>query len=138
MNRIKDYAYFIGWFAGLGYIVLWPLTAPEMGGRPAGASIVCRDNALSALDLLCNSSHSVQLPPGLHALGFLSALFVMIRLLLYALQRSRRAGRGNEAAATSIDTQRLKIVIPPPQRKRRPPLPPVKPRSHFGLRGVPH
>jgi hypothetical protein len=138
MNRIKDYGVFIGWFAGLGYIVLWPLTASEMGGRSAGASIVCRDSSLSALDLLCNSSPSVHLPPGLHALGFLSALFVMIRLVLYALRRSRRAVGRNEPAATSVDIQRLKIIVPPPQRKPRPPLPPVKPRSHFGLRGVPH
>ena len=29
MNRIKDYAGFIGWFAGLGYIVLWPVTAAQ-------------------------------------------------------------------------------------------------------------
>ena len=81
MNRIKDYAGFAIWFAGLGYIVLWPLTSPEFGGKPFGASIFCRDGSPSALDLLCNSAHPLQLPPGLHAMGILSAIVVMVRLL---------------------------------------------------------
>ena len=91
MNRIKDYAGFAGWFAGLGYIALWPLTAPEFGGKPLGASIFCRDGTPSALDFLCNSADPLRLPPGLHAIGSLSAIFVMIQLLCYGVRRSRRA-----------------------------------------------
>ena len=38
MNRIKDYTGFVGWFAGLGYIVLWPLTVDNLSGQPFGAA----------------------------------------------------------------------------------------------------
>src|SRR5450432_2674694 len=57
MNRIKDYAGFIGWFAGLGYIVLWPVTAADSDGKPFGASVFCNDGALNLTDLLCKSAH---------------------------------------------------------------------------------
>jgi hypothetical protein len=130
MNRLKDYAGFVGWFAGLGYIVLWPVTATELGGKPFGASIFCHDGAPSLTDFLCNSAHPLALPPGLHALGFLSALFVTTRLLMHAVRRTRRApGKGassdtNEAAAPAVHR-------PSPARRA------VKPRTHFGLRGVP-
>ena len=142
MNRIKDYASFATWFAGLGYIVLWPLTSPDLAGRPYGASVFCRDNSLSALDLLCNSVHSLSLPPGLHALGFISAAVVTVRLLVHAIRRSRRAVAGAEAAA-SVPIQRLPsaaaFAVPmPSRRKAPPPLRGVKPRNHFGLRGTPH
>src|SRR5512140_1301095 len=76
MNRIKDYLGFAIWFAGLGYIALWPVTSPDLGGKPFGASVFCRDTPLSVLDFLCHSAHPLQLPPNLHMLGFLSALFV--------------------------------------------------------------
>jgi len=129
MNRIKDYAVFAGWFAGLGYIVLWPVTASDLGGKPFGASIFCRDGLPSLLDLLCNSAHPLHLPPGLHALGFLSAVFVTIRLLLNAIWRARRAVSAVEGEASS--------PAPPPRRKPARPYRPVKPRTHFGLRGMP-
>src|SRR5471032_287050 len=99
MNRIKDYAGFVGWFAGLGYIVLWPLTAADLGGKPFGASIFCYDGASGLTNFLCNTAHPLELPPGLHALGFLSALFVTTRLLMHAIRRTRRAASG--AASTT-------------------------------------
>ena len=137
MNRIKDYARFVGWFAGLGYIVLWPVTSPELGGKPFGASVFCRDGSPGMLDFLCNSANPVQLPPGLHALGFLSAVFVTIQLLCYAIRRSRRMSRSaTPPGSPAVSTQ---DVLPRPRKQKpMPPLRPVKPRTHFGLRGRPH
>ena len=136
MNRIKDYIGFAIWFAGLGYIALWPVTSPDLGGKPFGASIVCRNTPLSVLDFLCNSALPLQLPPNLHMLGLLSALFVTVRLLLYAFKRLRRAV-GTRAADISAPVARLPEVVLPPRRKPPRPLRPVKPRAHFGLRGMP-
>ena len=138
MNRIKDYTGFATWFAGLGYIALWPVTSPDLGGKPFGASIFCRDGSLSLLDLLCNSSHPLLLPPPLHALGFLSAVFVTMRLLLYAVRRSRRAAGRAAGEASALTAQMPVTIAPPPPRKPARPLRPVKPRTHFGLRGMPH
>jgi len=136
MNRIKDYAGFAGWFAGLGYIVLWPVTSPELGSKPFGASIFCRDGSPGMLDFLCNLEYPLRLPPGLHALGFLSAVFVIIQLLCCAFRRSRRANRGSAVTANfpAVPTK----IVPPRPAKPRPPLRSVKPRTHFGLRGMPH
>ncbi len=136
MNRIKDYIGFAIWFAGLGYIALWPVTSPDLGGKPFGASIFCRDTPLGVLDFLCHSALPLQLPPNLHVLGFLSALFVTVRLLLCALNRLRRAV-GTRAADMSALMTRLPDAVPPPQRTPLRPLRPVKPRTHFGLRGMP-
>ena len=132
MNRIKDYAGFVGWFAGLGYIVLWPITSDNLSGKPFGASIFCRDGAFSVPDFLCNSAHPLQMPEGLHALGFLSALFVTARLLVHGYKRSRRAagvGKHPQIAAAS--------AAPPPPRMPSPQRPKVTPRTHFGLRVMP-
>ena len=137
MNRIKDYTGFAASFTGLGYIALWPVTSPDLGGRPFGASILCRDGALSLLDLLCNSVHSLQLLPALHGLGFLSAVFVTLRLLVYAVRRSRRAARSSAAGASALPARIPVAILKPPRRKSAPPLRPVKPRTHFGLRGMP-
>jgi hypothetical protein len=102
MNRIRDYAHFAAWYAGLGYIVLWPLTSSELGGRPFGAAIFCRDGALGLAELLCASARPLQMPPGLHALGSMSALFVTTRLLAYALIDTG-AARGVACAADTAD-----------------------------------
>jgi hypothetical protein len=54
MDRIKDYAGFIGWFAGLGYIVMWPITAADLAGKPFGHTIFCLDGSAGLVDYLCN------------------------------------------------------------------------------------
>ena len=137
MNRIKDYVRFVIWFAGLGYIVLWPVTSPDLNGRPFGASIVCRDGALSLLDSLCNSAHWLQLPPGLHAIGSLSAIVVTVRLLLCGVKRWRRPA-GTGVAQAPASTAPMPAAAAPSWRNPARPLRPVKPRTHFGLRGTPH
>ena len=136
MNRIKDYIGFAVWFAGLGYIALWPITSSDLGGKPFGASIFCGDTSLGMLGFLCHSALPLQLPPNLHVLGFLSAVFVIVRLLLRALKRSRRAVGARTAGMSALVT-RLPDVIQPPRRKPLRLLRPVKPRTHFGLRGMP-
>lgn len=135
MNRIKDYTGFAIWFSGLGYIALWPVASLGLDGKPFGASLFCHDVSLSLLDLLCNSAHPLQLPPGLHALGFLSTMFVTFRLLQYALKRLRRA-LASRAANLSALIARLPDIVPP-RRKPTRSLRPLKPRTHFGLRGMP-
>jgi len=136
-NRFQDYAGFATWFCGLGYFVLWPVTSSDLGGRLFGASIFCRDGSLSLLDLLCNSAHPLRLPSALHGLGFLSAVFVTVRMLIYAVGRLRRAASRSAAGASALSVRMPVAILQPPRRKPAPPLRPVKPRAHFGLRGTP-
>jgi len=81
---------------------------------------------------LIGSPEHRMLPPAFHVVGLASATFVAARLLLLAIARWRaptsvvRAG----AAARAPDA-----VLKTPPRKPARPLPAVKPRSHFGLRG---
>jgi len=138
MNRIKDYTGFVGWFAGLGYIVLWPLTVDNLSGKPFGVSIFCSDGPLSVPDFLCNSAHPLRMPSGLHVLGVMSAVFVTVRLVVYAFRRSRRTA-GARASKATLPPERISAVLPRlPQRKPAPPRRKVEPRTHFGLRGMPH
>ena len=104
MNRVWDYAGFIVWFMGLGYIVMWLIGSPE---------------------------HRM-LPPILHMVGLASATFVAVRLLLLAIARWRVPVSVARAAAGARTSD---AVLKPPQKATRP-LPTVKPRSHFGLRGT--
>jgi hypothetical protein len=128
MNRIKDYSGFAAWFLGLGYLVLWPITADEFGGVSFGASILCREGAAQWLGLLCNAASALRLPPGLHLLGFMSALYVAARVLADTVRRSRHASLSATSPALHADA--------PPPRKPRPPRRYVKPRTQFGLRGL--
>ncbi len=102
MHRVWDYFGFAVWFAGLGYIVMWLLSSPDL----------------------------LLLPPALHLLGVASALFVAVRLLLRAVGRRR-------AAVGAVPARKPTAVLRPPRRKPAYPLRAVKPRSHFGLRGMP-
>jgi ABC-type transport system involved in cytochrome bd biosynthesis fused ATPase/permease subunit len=103
MNRVWDYIGFAVWFAGLGYIALW-LTGPV--------------------------GH-LTLPPGLHALGVASAMFVPVRLVCRAVSRRRTA----VSAARAVRPRSAATVLRPPRGKSSYPLRTVKPRSQFGLRG---
>jgi hypothetical protein len=67
------------------------------------------------------------LPPALHGVGLLAATFVCVRLIVLAIGRWRVPVAG--AAATPASGRA--------QSAPRRPLPTVKPRSHFGLRGTP-
>ena len=103
MDRVRDYLGFVGWFMGLGYLVLSLLGGPE---------------------------HRM-LSPALHGVGLLSATFVCVRLIVLAIARWRVAPATTAAAGGRSPAAVLKSS---PRALARP-LPTVKPRSQFGLRG---
>ena len=112
MNRCKDYVAFIVWFAGLGYIALWPLSAGGIGGVGFGAAWT--------------------LPPTLHLLGLASAGFVSLRIVAMAVRRWRRL----RAAAPPLPPDQAAARLRPPRWQAPAGSQVVKPRSQFGLRGV--
>ena len=64
MNRLRDYVGFAIWFAGAGYVAIWPLSASGSSGALFGASLLCRvPTAFSLLGVLCNMSHPLTLSP---------------------------------------------------------------------------
>jgi hypothetical protein len=75
---------------------------------------------------LVGSSEHPMLPPALLLVGLASATFVAVRLLLLAIARWRVPFSVARAPAT--------VIKPPPPKPARP-LPTVKPRDQFGLRG---
>ena len=75
---------------------------------------------------LVGSSEHPMLPPALLLVGLASATFVAVRLLLLAIARWRVPLTGARAPDAVLKA-------PPPKPAR--PLPTVKPRGHFGLRG---
>jgi hypothetical protein len=114
MDRCKEYSCFALSFAGLGYIVLRLLTPFAPGGNAFGIA-----------------AHSPVLPPALNAIGAMAAIFAAARLLSFAVRRWRSqrlsAPLPQSAAASPLAVSRQFYRLPPP----------VKPRAHFGLRGVP-
>ena len=107
MNRVRDYIRFAVGFSGFGYIVLWPLTAYDVG------------------------CVTLRLSPGLHLTGIMASACVLISLALRPVRRWRRS-----RAAVS-DRVSSGALPPRPARPGPPPRRYVKPRSNFGLRGVP-
>ena len=73
------------------------------------------------------------LPPALNFLGTVSAVYVVVSLLLREFMRWRRAP-GGTGAASALAAQNPNA---PPRQNPARPLPTVKPRRHFGLRGMP-
>lgn len=139
MNRLKDYIGFVIWFAGVGYILLWPLAANGYGGKLFGASLLCRGEGPLPLDMLCHAAHPLTLPPTLHVLGAASVLAAGLRLLCAGWRRCRRAGTA-AGPEQPVDLQTLRV----PAARLRPlrpstpakPLRAVKPPDQFGLRGI--
>jgi len=113
MNRCKDYACFIVWFAGLSYMALWPLTAHGIGGAGLGSAWT--------------------LPPTLHVIGLMASLFVLTRIAALALARLRRWRAAQPEATVAPDLLAARLNA---RRWKAPTAPSVKPRSQFGLRGT--
>ncbi|HXD44090.1 MAG TPA: hypothetical protein VN655_03060 [Pseudolabrys sp.] len=138
MTRLKDYLCFAVHFAGLGYIVLWPVSTPGNGDL-FGAPFLC--GGAAALDLICRMPHPLRLGIGLHVFGALCAVLAVLHLLARAAARMRR--RGAQPAAAEIAPPPAPTFVAaasrPRARLRRmpPPRKLERPRSHFGLRGVP-
>jgi hypothetical protein len=134
MSRIKDYVGFAIWLLGIGYIVVWPLTARDHGA-PFAASLIC---SFAPLAFLCHLPHPLTLPPGLQLIGLLSTGWVCLRLASRASARLRRARIYRAGTASALSTRIPVALLRPSRRKPIPPLRQVKPRSHFGLRGKPY
>jgi len=139
MNRVSDYAGFAVWLLGLGYIMLWPLTALPDGGEPLAAALIC---ALKPLRFLCGLPHPLILPVGLQFIGCLSAGWVALRLALRLAMRGgarlRRARTSRAGAAQALSARIPAMALRQPRRRPMLPLRSVKPRRQFGLRGTPH
>lgn len=134
MDRLKDYIGFAVWFAGLGYIAMWPLASSGDSGVPFGATILCADGPLRVADVLCHLPHPLPLPLPFHVLGALSTSIVAVLFFRLALNRSRRV-----RSLASASQRMAPMPESPPARlpdSILQSLPRVKPRSHFGLRGV--
>jgi len=90
MNRVWDYAGFVVWFMGLGYIVMWLIGSPEYR----------------------------MLAPAFHLVGLASATFVAVRLLLLAIARWRvpvsvvRASAAARAPGAVLKTPPPKPALP--------------------------
>ena len=68
MQRLKDYAHFLAWSAGLGYLALWCVTmwALEHGGSFFSSSGVCRPDASKVLFYwVCNPAHPIAVFAGI-------------------------------------------------------------------------
>ena len=111
MDRCKDYACFIAWFAGLGYLLLW---AVSLHASVSGAAL--------------------RLPPALHALGALSAMYVAMRFSMLAIRRWRSAA----VAAGTMPPDSVAARLGPQPWKTPAGAAAVKPRAQFGLRGTRH
>lgn len=136
MNRVTDYIRFAILFVGLGYIVLWPLTAHDDAIAALDMSLLCGP-LLGTEHLICRPENALRLSPGLHLLGSLSAACVMVHVLLRQFHRARRARAGQGvtlASAARVESTLAHLSAGRPA----PPCRAVKPRAHFGLRGVPH
>jgi hypothetical protein len=138
MNRIQDYLNFSISFSGLGYIGMWPVSTPDAHGRLFGADFLCPDGGFVLLDAVCRLPHPLQMSPALHLLGLLAAAYVAGRLSLRALRALVRARRRrNKALDAAQVAARLPAVKAPPNVPEPPrPLPSVRPRAQFGLRGL--
>jgi hypothetical protein len=81
---------------------------------------------------LVGSPDYLALPPLLHALGGGAAAFVPVRLIIAIV------GRRSDGSAMPAAHARGPVAASRPlRRKATYPIRQVKPRSHFGLRGVP-
>jgi len=133
MNRCKDYLNFAIWCAGLGAIVLWPLSLLISGGKLA--SVFCRADAYVPFGWLCGSTHA--LLPALEAFGALAAPIVIARLVATAFKRVRRARAVSAPPSPAPAPKPANAAVAPPWRAP-PRLIRAKPRAQFGLRNNPH
>ena len=80
---------------------------------------------------LVGSPDHLVLPPALHAVGVAAAVLVPVRLVL------RAVGKQRTGAVPPARPRTPATVLRPTRRRPARPLRQVKPRNHFGLRGMP-
>lgn len=137
MNRVMDYIRFAVSFMGLGYIVLWPLVAHDNAITPFEGSLVCGDRSYWVLAAICDPAPILRLSPGLHLIGMFSAIYVLLQFLLRRFRRMRRVPAVELAAPTAEARMQDVIVRPSGRKPAVRSLRTVRPRAHFGLRGLP-
>jgi hypothetical protein len=108
MGRYRDNFRFAVQFFGSIYLLLWPVSTPGHG-EPFGGAFVCD----VALAFACRLPHPLHFGIGVHLAGALCAVLTLGGFATRVMSRAHRRR-------------------PPPPRKW------VRPRSQFGLRGVPH
>ncbi len=124
MDRVRDYLGFIVWLLGLGYIAALPVLLPD-SGWVAGAPW-CEGLTPGARSWLCAGAEPHRLAPGLHFLGMIAALAVLLQLPFVVLRAHRRRRQARSPSRPLL------------RRRHKPrPVAWVKPRRHFGLRGAP-
>ena len=121
MEGFRDYAGFAARFTVLAYVVVWALLSPDTGA-PA-AALLCPPSASLPL---CDPA---SLPPGLHLMGALAACIIAGEAM-FSLRRAARKDPGNGAPAPIRQPAM-------PLQQRTIASSKVKPRNHFGLRGIP-
>jgi hypothetical protein len=132
MGRVSDYIRFATWLLGVGYIALWPFISHDDGG-PIGTSFICP----SFLAFLCHFPRLLALPPGLHWIGFFSAGWVCLELVLHLIAQLKRGRARRSRAALALSARIPATVLRTPRQKPLHPSRRVKPRGQFGLRGRP-
>jgi hypothetical protein len=138
MNRVKDHIQFAVCFTGLGYVALWPLTAHTGAIAAFEADLICGGRFLT--EAICRVAPMMTLSSGLHLLGLLSAVAVVLRYAAQRLVRFRRVA-APAAVALAVSPARVAAMLKlrmPKVRASGVKLRPVKPRREFGLRGLPH
>jgi len=140
LNRLKDHLGFAVQFVGFGYVALWPVSTPAAGDL-FGASLLCKAGG-GTFGFVCNLPHPLHFGVGLHVAGALCALATMLMFVARAVRRARRRRSAMMAAPAEASPAPLAAPVALKPRARRRPMPPprkvVEPRTHFGLRGVPH
>jgi len=140
LNRLKDHLCFAVQFVGLGYAVLWPVSTPAAGDL-FGASLLCKGGG-GTFGLVCRLPHPLQFGIGLHFAGALCAAAAVLMFLTRAVRRARGRRLARPAAPAEAPPAPIATPVAYKPRARRRPMPPprkvVEPRTHFGLRGVPH
>ena len=135
MNLARDYINFAVKFVGLGYIVMWPWSTTGAGGDVFGATLVCAGGIGAAIAPLCHLPHVLRFSVGLHMVGALFAALAMLQLvagmLFVARAPSDTPAPPRKAPAALLRAAKARLRPLPPPRKLG------KPRTEFGLRGVP-
>ena len=141
MNRARDYINFAVKFVGFGYIVLWPLSRTGATGDVFGAAFMCEGRLGAAVSALCRLPHPLRLSLGLHVVGALFAALALLHLASLALRAQRRPRERAVASAAPFVPVPAGVARPKKVRFHLRPLPPPRkpgrPRTEFGLRGVP-
>jgi hypothetical protein len=135
VNRIREYFEFEVRFVGAGYLLLWPVLAHDNAFALLNMPIFCGEDAVVPSAPLCDVLPVLQLPPGLHLIGLVSAGYVVFTFAL-RLPRLLRRFRREPADVDAAQPPALPPAAAQLRREELLTLGPVRPRKTFGLRGA--